>query len=246
MAGLGFGVGSRELVWPRRRRNFSDGDAKFRDWPSWSRKEATPTTRPWESRTGEPLDPWDIGALIWRTSRFSLGRLRRAETMPSVKVPSSPRGLPMTAILVPASADPSGARVRKGRSLASSCRRARSLRESVATTRVIGKRPPFSALAMMVCASAMTCWLVTRSPWEEMTKPVPAPMVLPSSSCRTRRYTAGRVFLARVRRSGVSFSAMRERGRQRRQKKSGEGMDRVKRDSRKRRVLVGDCERGGC
>lgn len=75
-----------------------------------------------------------------------------------------------------------GANERNGKSFALISSKARSLILSMATIRVTGKRPPFSALATTLWAPAMTCWFVTSSPSEEMEKPVPAPIVFPSSS----------------------------------------------------------------
>jgi hypothetical protein len=52
------------------------------------------------SMTGEPLDLGEIGAEIWIIERFS----RKAEMIPSVTVPWSPSGLPMTSTVCPSTA----------------------------------------------------------------------------------------------------------------------------------------------
>ena len=52
--------------------------------------------------TGLPLEPGEMGALIWMTWPTGLIFLM-AETMPSVTVCSNPRGLPMTTTVSPGS-----------------------------------------------------------------------------------------------------------------------------------------------
>jgi hypothetical protein len=61
---------------------FSTGIAKFRFCPSFQNAVATPITLPFSSRTGEPLEPGDMGAVIW----MSFASVLSAALIPSETV----------------------------------------------------------------------------------------------------------------------------------------------------------------
>ena len=54
--------------------------------------------------TGLPLEPGEIGAVIWIILP-NVGMSLTAETIPFVTLPSSPKGLPMTTTLSPSCGD---------------------------------------------------------------------------------------------------------------------------------------------
>jgi hypothetical protein len=71
---------------------------------------------------GEPLNPWEIGAVIWINERFS----RNAEMMPSETVPVRPVGFPITITFCPSTAVVDLPSVRNGTSVARNFKTARS------------------------------------------------------------------------------------------------------------------------
>ena len=71
--------------WTFRLTIFSPGMAKLRFCPSTIWRKATPTTFPCISITGLPLEPLEIGAVIWKTSPLpEISRI--AEMIPSLTV----------------------------------------------------------------------------------------------------------------------------------------------------------------
>ena len=52
-----------------------------------------PTSRPSSSNSPPPLEPCDMGALVWMTKERARGR--RLEISPSLNVSSRPLGVPM-------------------------------------------------------------------------------------------------------------------------------------------------------
>ncbi len=71
----------------------SAGSAKFRFWPKRCWNVITPTSSPDTSNKPPPLDPGEIGAVVWMTVPSST--FRSADTIPSLIVRSSPAGAPI-------------------------------------------------------------------------------------------------------------------------------------------------------
>ena len=69
------------------------GTAKLRFCPRAYWNAAIPTSRPSSSNRPPPLEPRDIAALVWMTNERARGR--RLEIKPSLKVSSSPLGVPI-------------------------------------------------------------------------------------------------------------------------------------------------------
>ena len=188
-------------------RTASAGTAKFRDCPPLKTKVATPMTSPLWFSTGEPLDPAEIGAVICNTDAPSF-HSRKDDTIPSVSVPSKPKGLPMTATCCPTSALPESAKARNwlfiGRVIFS---KARSFFQSSANKLSTGNRPPFSVFAIAHEEPSMTWWFVMSLPSLEIKKPVPVAISFPVPSYTTNSNTAGLAFLASTLRSIVSVCA---------------------------------------
>ncbi len=98
-----------------------------------------PTTSPLPLTSGPPLFPGEEGAEYWTTSvLYSLDSLT-ALTMPSVIVPSRPRGLPMATTDSPKATADESASGRGGTSVIfSTCRTAKSIPASAAITEDTG------------------------------------------------------------------------------------------------------------
>ena len=79
---------------------FRELTAKFRFWPPSKQNVATPITSPFELKTGEPLLPCEMGAVICSTFPWVLSSLT-AEIIPVETVCSNPNGLPIFTMFSP-------------------------------------------------------------------------------------------------------------------------------------------------
>ena len=134
----------------------SDGIAKFTLCPPVICSVAIPITCPCMFTTGLPLEPDEIGAVIW-IIRPNVGMSRTAETMPFVTLPSSPSGLPMTTMLSPSC----GEVLSSGNGLigvagGSIFRRAMSPSASTASTPLTGNTVPVDEWISARCAPSRT------------------------------------------------------------------------------------------
>ena len=135
----------------------------------------TPTTRPSVSKRGPPEFPRLMGASICRKSSRGPERISRprADTMPAVTVPPSPKGLPTAITQSPtltASESPNSA---KGSASSTGMEsRARSVFSSVPRSSASNWRPS-CRVTVISSASRTTWWLVTMSPLASTTKPEP-------------------------------------------------------------------------
>ncbi len=113
----------------------------------------TPTTSPWALKVGPPELPWLTGASICRKSSYGPEPMSRprAETIPAVTVPPSPKGLP-TAMTQSPTRGGCAAKVTKGKSDPCAFKSARSVLLSAPIT-----------LAGMVLPSAVV--MVTSVAW---------------------------------------------------------------------------------
>ena len=99
--GTGLAAVKAIVVGGTSRRRFA-GSAKFRFCPLADVAVEIPITRPWELKTGPPLLPGLIGAVICKN--LTPLRMRSPPMIPVETVPSSPCGLPSTMTSCPTAA----------------------------------------------------------------------------------------------------------------------------------------------